>query len=133
MEICNNLVIKQIELFTLVLTDHTHPTSPLMAKPPELSDETKLAASIKYPGTTVGKYIWTIQVFNLIGCSYGIHLKPLPLLSTGDGYSSSDSFTSDQEPISSAVNRQRYFTSCCGTKFRLTLICVHFSVCVVMA
>lgn len=64
MEICNNLVIKLIELFTLVLTDHTHPTSPLMAKPPELSDETKLAVSIKFPGTTVGKYIWTIQAFN---------------------------------------------------------------------
>uniref|UniRef100_A0A673LXY6 RalBP1-associated Eps domain-containing protein 1-like n=1 Tax=Sinocyclocheilus rhinocerous TaxID=307959 RepID=A0A673LXY6_9TELE len=59
-------------------SDHTHPTSPLMAKPPELSDETKLAATVKFPGTTVG-----------------------------DGYSSSDSFTSDQEPISSAVNRQR--------------------------
>uniref|UniRef100_A0A8C1MAN7 RALBP1 associated Eps domain containing 1 n=1 Tax=Cyprinus carpio TaxID=7962 RepID=A0A8C1MAN7_CYPCA len=59
-------------------SDHTHPTSPLMAKPPELSDESKLAATIKFPGTTVG-----------------------------DGYSSSDSFTSDQEPISSAVNRQR--------------------------
>ncbi|XP_056301327.1 ralBP1-associated Eps domain-containing protein 1 isoform X1 [Danio aesculapii] len=59
-------------------SDHTHPTSPLMTKPPELSDETKLAAAIKFPGTTVG-----------------------------DGYSSSDSFTSDQEPISSAVNRQR--------------------------
>uniref|UniRef100_A0A671P2T5 RalBP1-associated Eps domain-containing protein 1-like n=1 Tax=Sinocyclocheilus anshuiensis TaxID=1608454 RepID=A0A671P2T5_9TELE len=68
-------------------SDHTHPTSPLMAKPPELSDETKLAATIKFPGTTVG-----------------------------DGYSSSDSFTSDQEPISSAVNRQRYLTSCSGLK-----------------
>uniref|UniRef100_A0A673MQB9 RalBP1-associated Eps domain-containing protein 1-like n=1 Tax=Sinocyclocheilus rhinocerous TaxID=307959 RepID=A0A673MQB9_9TELE len=63
---------------TLLQTYHTHPTSPLMAKPPELSDEAKLAATIKFPGTTVG-----------------------------DGYSSSDSFTSDQEPISSAVNRQR--------------------------
>uniref|UniRef100_A0A9J8BZD1 RALBP1 associated Eps domain containing 1 n=1 Tax=Cyprinus carpio carpio TaxID=630221 RepID=A0A9J8BZD1_CYPCA len=68
-------------------SDHTHPTSPLMAKPPELSEETKLAAAIKFPGTTVG-----------------------------DGYSSSDSFTSDQEPISSAVNRQRYLTSCSGLK-----------------
>uniref|UniRef100_A0A4W4GJY1 RALBP1 associated Eps domain containing 1 n=1 Tax=Electrophorus electricus TaxID=8005 RepID=A0A4W4GJY1_ELEEL len=58
-------------------SDHTHPTSPLMAKPPELSEEKKLAA-IKFPGSTVG-----------------------------DGYSSSDSFTSDQEPISSAVTRQR--------------------------
>uniref|UniRef100_A0A9J7YJY9 RALBP1 associated Eps domain containing 1 n=1 Tax=Cyprinus carpio carpio TaxID=630221 RepID=A0A9J7YJY9_CYPCA len=35
-------------------SDHTHPTSPLMAKPPELSEETKLAAAIKFPGTTVG-------------------------------------------------------------------------------
>ncbi|XP_051511108.1 ralBP1-associated Eps domain-containing protein 1-like isoform X5 [Myxocyprinus asiaticus] len=59
-------------------SEHTHPTSPLMAKPPELTDEAKLATAIKFPGTTVG-----------------------------DGYSSSDSFTSDQEPISSAVNRQR--------------------------
>ncbi|XP_062857809.1 ralBP1-associated Eps domain-containing protein 1 isoform X2 [Trichomycterus rosablanca] len=58
-------------------SDHTHPTSPLITKPPELSEEKKLAA-IKFPGTTVG-----------------------------DGYSSSDSFTSDQEPISSAVTRQR--------------------------
>ncbi|XP_051501082.1 ralBP1-associated Eps domain-containing protein 1-like isoform X12 [Myxocyprinus asiaticus] len=59
-------------------SEHTHPTSPLMAKPPELTDEAKLATAIKFPGATVG-----------------------------DGYSSSDSFTSDQEPISSAVNRQR--------------------------
>uniref|UniRef100_A0AAR2LJR4 RALBP1 associated Eps domain containing 1 n=1 Tax=Pygocentrus nattereri TaxID=42514 RepID=A0AAR2LJR4_PYGNA len=59
-------------------SDHAHPTSPLMPKPPELSEEKKLAATIKFPGTTVG-----------------------------DGYSSSDSFASDQEPISSAVTRQR--------------------------
>uniref|UniRef100_W5LFQ0 RALBP1 associated Eps domain containing 1 n=1 Tax=Astyanax mexicanus TaxID=7994 RepID=W5LFQ0_ASTMX len=59
-------------------SDHAHPTSPLMPKQPELSEEKKLAATIKFPVTTVG-----------------------------DGYSSSDSFTSDQEPISSAVTRQR--------------------------
>ncbi|XP_073712382.1 ralBP1-associated Eps domain-containing protein 1 isoform X4 [Misgurnus anguillicaudatus] len=59
-------------------SDHTHPTSPLMAKPPELPDETKLPTTIKFSGPAVG-----------------------------DGYSSSDSFASDQEPISSAVNRQR--------------------------
>ncbi|KAK3542359.1 hypothetical protein QTP86_025923 [Hemibagrus guttatus] len=58
-------------------SDHTHPTSPLIAKPSELSEDKKLA-TIKYPGSTVG-----------------------------DGYSSSDSFTSDQEPISSAATRQR--------------------------
>lgn len=59
-------------------SDHTHPTSPLMAKPPEIPDETKLPTTIKFSGPAVG-----------------------------DGYSSSDSFASDQEPISSAVNRQR--------------------------
>ncbi|XP_051501080.1 ralBP1-associated Eps domain-containing protein 1-like isoform X10 [Myxocyprinus asiaticus] len=67
-------------------SEHTHPTSPLMAKPPELTDEAKLATAIKFPGATV---------------------DPLAFPPTGDGYSSSDSFTSDQEPISSAVNRQR--------------------------
>uniref|UniRef100_A0AAR2JA08 RALBP1 associated Eps domain containing 1 n=1 Tax=Pygocentrus nattereri TaxID=42514 RepID=A0AAR2JA08_PYGNA len=35
-------------------SDHAHPTSPLMPKPPELSEEKKLAATIKFPGTTVG-------------------------------------------------------------------------------
>ncbi|XP_066515166.1 ralBP1-associated Eps domain-containing protein 1 isoform X1 [Hoplias malabaricus] len=59
-------------------SDHAHPTSPLMPKPPEHTEEKKIAAAIKFPGTTVG-----------------------------DGYSSSDSFASDQEPISSAVTRQR--------------------------
>ncbi|XP_018598065.2 ralBP1-associated Eps domain-containing protein 1 isoform X2 [Scleropages formosus] len=60
-------------------SDHTHPTSPLMVKPPELSEDNKLPASIKFvAGNTVG-----------------------------DGYSSSDSFTSDQEPISGVVTRQR--------------------------
>ncbi len=59
---CN--IFKQIGLFTLCFTDHAHPTSPLMANPPELSDETTLAATIKFPGTTVGKYIWAIQAFN---------------------------------------------------------------------
>ncbi|XP_046691724.1 ralBP1-associated Eps domain-containing protein 1 isoform X2 [Silurus meridionalis] len=58
-------------------SDHAHPTSPLITKPPELSEEKKLAA-IKFSGGSVG-----------------------------DGYSSSDSYTSDQEPISSAVTRQR--------------------------
>nr|XP_023652889.1 ralBP1-associated Eps domain-containing protein 1 isoform X3 [Paramormyrops kingsleyae] len=60
-------------------SDHAHPTSPLMAKPPELSEENKLPNSIKF------------------GASNPV----------GDGYSSSDSFTSDQEPIASVVTRQR--------------------------
>ncbi|XP_048841197.1 ralBP1-associated Eps domain-containing protein 1 isoform X3 [Brienomyrus brachyistius] len=60
-------------------SDHAHPTSPLMAKPPELSEENKLAASIKFGASNT----------------------------VGDCYSSSDSFTSDQEPIASVVTRQR--------------------------
>uniref|UniRef100_A0A8B9L5D6 RALBP1 associated Eps domain containing 1 n=1 Tax=Astyanax mexicanus TaxID=7994 RepID=A0A8B9L5D6_ASTMX len=35
-------------------SDHAHPTSPLMPKQPELSEEKKLAATIKFPVTTVG-------------------------------------------------------------------------------
>ncbi|XP_017267427.1 ralBP1-associated Eps domain-containing protein 1 isoform X2 [Kryptolebias marmoratus] len=52
-------------------SDHNHPTSPLLAKPPELSEEAKLTASMKFVAANT----------------------------VGDGYSSSDSFTSDQEPI----------------------------------
>ncbi|XP_010880877.4 ralBP1-associated Eps domain-containing protein 1 isoform X2 [Esox lucius] len=59
-------------------SDHTHPTSPLMVKPPELSEETKLATSMKFVTAN-----------------------------SGDGYSSSDSYTSDQDPITSIVARQR--------------------------
>ncbi|XP_077409365.1 ralBP1-associated Eps domain-containing protein 1 isoform X2 [Vanacampus margaritifer] len=52
-------------------SDHNHPTSPLLAKPPEASEEVKLAATMKF----------------------------VPANAVGDGYSSSDSFTSDQEPV----------------------------------
>ncbi|XP_032399516.1 ralBP1-associated Eps domain-containing protein 1 [Etheostoma spectabile] len=52
-------------------SDHNHPTSPLLAKPPELSEEAQLPASMKFVAAKT----------------------------VGDGYSSSDSFTSDQEPI----------------------------------
>uniref|UniRef100_A0A3B5KUJ9 RALBP1 associated Eps domain containing 1 n=1 Tax=Xiphophorus couchianus TaxID=32473 RepID=A0A3B5KUJ9_9TELE len=52
-------------------SDHNHPTSPLLAKPPELSEETKLPPSMKFVAANT----------------------------VGDGYSSSDSFTSDPEPI----------------------------------
>ncbi|XP_039594759.1 ralBP1-associated Eps domain-containing protein 1 isoform X1 [Polypterus senegalus] len=59
-------------------SDHTHPISPLITKPPELPEESKLATSVKFvSGNTV------------------------------DGYSSSDSLTSDPEQISSGVTRQR--------------------------
>ncbi|KAK2889928.1 ralBP1-associated Eps domain-containing protein 1 isoform X1 [Channa argus] len=52
-------------------SDHNHPTSPLLTKPPELSEEAKLQTSMKFVAANT----------------------------VGDGYSSSDSFTSDQEPI----------------------------------
>lgn len=36
--------------------DHNHPTSPLLAKPPELSEEAKLPASMKFvAANTVGE------------------------------------------------------------------------------
>ncbi|XP_028253214.1 ralBP1-associated Eps domain-containing protein 1 isoform X2 [Parambassis ranga] len=53
-------------------SDHNHPTSPLLTKPPDLPEEAKLPASMKFVAANT----------------------------VGDGYSSSDSFTSDQEPIS---------------------------------
>ncbi|KAM9355293.1 ralBP1-associated Eps domain-containing protein 1 isoform 1-T1 [Pholidichthys leucotaenia] len=51
-------------------SEHNHPTSPLLAKPPEMPEEAKLPASMKFVAANT----------------------------VGDGYSSSDSFTSDQEP-----------------------------------
>ncbi|KAJ8270686.1 hypothetical protein GJAV_G00118040 [Gymnothorax javanicus] len=60
-------------------SDHAHHTSPLLAKPPELLEDNKLAQSMKFVAANT----------------------------TGDGYSSSDSFTSDQEPIGGVVTRQR--------------------------
>ncbi|XP_067844671.1 ralBP1-associated Eps domain-containing protein 1 isoform X5 [Heptranchias perlo] len=56
----------------------THPTSPLLTDSPELSEETKLATTVKFvAGNTV------------------------------DGYSSSDSFVSESEQIGNSVTRQR--------------------------
>ncbi|XP_032881873.1 ralBP1-associated Eps domain-containing protein 1 isoform X4 [Amblyraja radiata] len=56
----------------------THPTSPLLTNSPELSEETKLATTVKFvAGNTV------------------------------DGYSSSDSFVSDSEQIGNSITRQR--------------------------
>ncbi|XP_061742387.1 ralBP1-associated Eps domain-containing protein 1 isoform X3 [Nerophis ophidion] len=51
-------------------SEHNHPTSPLLAKPPEVSEEAKVPATMKF----------------------------VPANAVGDGYSSSDSFASDQEP-----------------------------------
>ncbi|XP_069090415.1 ralBP1-associated Eps domain-containing protein 1 isoform X5 [Pleurodeles waltl] len=60
-------------------SDPSNPTSPLLAKPPELSEESSnMGASVKFvAGNTV------------------------------DGYNSSDSFTSDTEEIGNEVTRQR--------------------------
>ncbi|XP_041106405.1 ralBP1-associated Eps domain-containing protein 1-like isoform X5 [Polyodon spathula] len=60
-------------------SDHAHPTSPLLANSPELCEENKLITPIQFvAGNTVV-----------------------------DGYSSSDSYTSDPEQIGSAITRQR--------------------------
>ncbi|KAM4680213.1 ralBP1-associated Eps domain-containing protein 1 isoform 9-T9 [Amazona ochrocephala] len=60
-------------------SDHANPTSPLLVKPPDLPEENKISSSVKFtPGNTVT-----------------------------DGYSSSDSYTSDPEQIGSTVTRQR--------------------------
>ncbi|CAL8317561.1 unnamed protein product [Merluccius merluccius] len=64
-------------------SDHNHPTSPLLAKPPELSEEAKLAASLKFVAANA----------------------------VGEGYSSSDSFTSDQEPITRQRSESQSGTS----------------------
>nr|XP_035953786.1 ralBP1-associated Eps domain-containing protein 1 isoform X6 [Halichoerus grypus] len=60
-------------------SDHTNPTSPLLVKPSDLSEESKINSSVKFAsGNTVA-----------------------------DGYSSSDSFTSDPEQIGNNVTHQR--------------------------
>nr|XP_056708892.1 ralBP1-associated Eps domain-containing protein 1 isoform X2 [Euleptes europaea] len=58
--------------------DPTNPTSPLLVKSPDLAEENKMSSSVKFVGGN-----------------------------TVDGYSSSDSFTSDPEHIGSTVTRQR--------------------------
>uniref|UniRef100_A0A672IXC1 RALBP1 associated Eps domain containing 1 n=1 Tax=Salarias fasciatus TaxID=181472 RepID=A0A672IXC1_SALFA len=68
-------------------SDHNHPTSPLLVKPPELSEETKLPASMKFVAANT----------------------------VGDGYSSSDSFTSDQEPITRQRSQVKDDASQSGT------------------
>ncbi|XP_051471844.1 ralBP1-associated Eps domain-containing protein 1 isoform X12 [Apus apus] len=60
-------------------SDHANPTSPLLVKPPDLPEENKMSSSVKF---TAGNTVT-------------------------DGYSSSDSYTSDPEQIGSTVIRQR--------------------------
>ncbi|XP_075410583.1 ralBP1-associated Eps domain-containing protein 1 isoform X5 [Tenrec ecaudatus] len=70
--------MQEMELKRAV-SDHNNPTSPLLVKPPDLSEENKMNSSVKFAsGNTVA-----------------------------DGYSSSDSFTSDPEQIGNSVTRQR--------------------------
>ncbi|XP_070788777.1 ralBP1-associated Eps domain-containing protein 1 isoform X1 [Pituophis catenifer annectens] len=59
--------------------DHTNPTSPLLVKSPDLAEESKISSSVKFTGGNTA----------------------------ADGYSSSDSFTSDAEHIGTTVTRQR--------------------------
>ncbi|VFV20307.1 ralbp1-associated eps [Lynx pardinus] len=60
-------------------SDHTNPTSPLLVKTSDLSEESKINSSVKFAsGNTVA-----------------------------DGYSSSDSFTSDPEQLGNNVTHQR--------------------------
>ncbi|XP_058658582.1 ralBP1-associated Eps domain-containing protein 1 isoform X16 [Ammospiza caudacuta] len=60
-------------------SDHANPTSPLLVKPSDLPEENKISSSVKFSsGNTVT-----------------------------DGYSSSDSYTSDPEQMGNAVTRQR--------------------------
>ncbi|XP_056344672.1 ralBP1-associated Eps domain-containing protein 1 isoform X28 [Oenanthe melanoleuca] len=59
-------------------SDHANPTSPLLVKPSDLPEENKMSSSVKF---TAGN--------------------------TVNGYSSSDSYTSDPEQIGNAVTRQR--------------------------
>ncbi|XP_048700354.1 ralBP1-associated Eps domain-containing protein 1 isoform X6 [Caretta caretta] len=59
-------------------SDLANPTSPLLVKPPDLSEENNMSSSKFVAGNTVA-----------------------------DGYSSSDSYTSDPEQIGSTVTRQR--------------------------
>uniref|UniRef100_A0A8C3P2N2 RALBP1 associated Eps domain containing 1 n=1 Tax=Cyanoderma ruficeps TaxID=181631 RepID=A0A8C3P2N2_9PASS len=60
-------------------SDHANPTSPLLVKPSDLPEENKMSSSVKF---TAGNTVT-------------------------DGYSSSDSYTSDAEQIGNAVTRQR--------------------------
>uniref|UniRef100_A0A8D0H334 RALBP1 associated Eps domain containing 1 n=1 Tax=Sphenodon punctatus TaxID=8508 RepID=A0A8D0H334_SPHPU len=60
-------------------SDHANPTSPLLVKSPDLAEESKMSSSVKFSGGNT----------------------------VADGYSSSDSFTSDPEQIGSTVTRQR--------------------------
>uniref|UniRef100_A0A2R9BXV2 RALBP1 associated Eps domain containing 1 n=1 Tax=Pan paniscus TaxID=9597 RepID=A0A2R9BXV2_PANPA len=82
-------------------SDHTNPTSPLLVKPSDLSEENKINSSVKFAsGNTVA-----------------------------DGYSSSDSFTSDPEQIGSNVTRQRsVFLSMKSIDYTVTKkknFCIH--------
>uniref|UniRef100_A0A8C9WDC3 RALBP1 associated Eps domain containing 1 n=1 Tax=Scleropages formosus TaxID=113540 RepID=A0A8C9WDC3_SCLFO len=68
-------------------SDHTHPTSPLMVKPPELSEDNKLPASIKFvAGNTVGQ-----QQPGVVAYAPAVPPRPQPAQASGShGHRSTD-------------------------------------------
>uniref|UniRef100_A0AAY4ENH1 RALBP1 associated Eps domain containing 1 n=1 Tax=Denticeps clupeoides TaxID=299321 RepID=A0AAY4ENH1_9TELE len=60
-------------------SDHTHPTSPLMAKPPELSEENKLPSSIKLLSNTVAAQPQT----GVVAFPPAVPPRPLPTQGVG--------------------------------------------------
>uniref|UniRef100_A0A673W8H7 RALBP1 associated Eps domain containing 1 n=1 Tax=Salmo trutta TaxID=8032 RepID=A0A673W8H7_SALTR len=60
-------------------SDHTHPTSPLMAKPPDLSEETKLATSMKsFAAVPTGP-----QLAGVVAYPPAVPPRPLPTQTSG--------------------------------------------------
>uniref|UniRef100_A0A6Q2YNP6 RALBP1 associated Eps domain containing 1 n=1 Tax=Esox lucius TaxID=8010 RepID=A0A6Q2YNP6_ESOLU len=59
-------------------SDHTHPTSPLMVKPPELSEETKLATSMKFVTANSGP-----QQAGGVAYPPAVPPRPLPTQTSG--------------------------------------------------
>lgn len=79
--IYNNLVYLPVDS----LPDHTNPTSPLLVKPSDLSEENKINSSVKFAsGNTVGKWKITLHLkFNKHGFSiWRIQLSSCFILSS---------------------------------------------------
>lgn len=55
------------------MSDHNHPTSPLLTKPPELSEETKLATSMMFvAANTVGESVMYVEDEPSSSCMYAM-------------------------------------------------------------
>uniref|UniRef100_A0A8C6SYJ5 RALBP1 associated Eps domain containing 1 n=1 Tax=Neogobius melanostomus TaxID=47308 RepID=A0A8C6SYJ5_9GOBI len=59
-------------------SDHNHPTSPLLAKPPELNEETKLTASMKFVAANAVGELKDQQQNNAIAFPPAVPPRPLP-------------------------------------------------------